>query len=335
MSIRSAKGKRWWLLPVLAAFIALPHVLQERYFLHILVMSGIFTILTLSWNLLAGFTGQLNLGHAAFFGIGAYTSSLLAMKAGISPWIGLLVAGVVAGFFGLLLGFPALRLSGPYLAITTIGFSEILRLVATNWVDLTRGSLGLSGIPLLTPIRVGSWSLQFYFEKDYYYVVLAGVLLTTLCMRRLTRSAFGYSLQALRDDEPGAQSIGIHTAAYKLSAFTISAFFAGFAGALYAHFARLVSPETMALHTTFDVLTMTMIGGLGTTAGPIIGAVALTFTSEWLRYLEDALKIDIRMVIYGLLLILTILFMRQGLLGVLRAFAGRIGNKRRLPGPQD
>jgi len=329
MKTRPALGKTVTTAVVLTALVLLPHILQERYFLHILVMSGIFIILTLSWNLLAGYTGQLNLGHAAFFGIGAYTSALLALRAGISPWIGLAAGGVVASLFGLLLGFPSLRLSGPYLAITTIGFSEILRLVATNWVDLTRGSLGLSGIPLLDPIRIGGWSLQFYFEKDYYYVVLGAVLLTILCMRRLTRSAFGYSLQALRDDETGAQSIGINTSAYKLAAFTISAFFAGFAGALFAHFVRLVSPETMALHTTFDVLTMTMIGGLGTTAGPIIGAIALTFASEWLRYLEDAIKIDIRLVIYGFLLILTVLFMRQGLLGVFRSVAARIRTDRR------
>lgn len=330
MNTRPAWRKPVTTAVVLAALVFMPHIVQERYFLHILVMSGIFIILTLSWNLLAGFTGQLNLGHAAFFGIGAYTSALLALKAGISPWVGLAAGGLVASLFGLLLGFPSLRLSGPYLAITTIGFSEILRLVATNWVDLTRGSLGLSGIPLLNPIRIGGWSFQFYFEKDYYYVVLAAVLLTILCMRRLTRSAFGYSLQALRDDETGAQSIGINTSSYKLAAFTISAFFAGFAGALFAHFARLVSPETMALHTTFDVLTMTMVGGLGTTAGPIIGAVALTFASEWLRYLEDAFKIDIRLVIYGFLLILTVLFMRQGLLGVFRSAAAAIGPDRRI-----
>lgn len=327
---RASWGKVVTAALVLAAAVLLPHFLQERYFLHILVMSGIFTILTLSWNLLAGYTGQLNLGHAAFFGIGAYTSALLALKAGISPSFGLAAGGAVASLFGLLLGFPSLRLSGPYLAITTIGFSEILRLVATNWVSLTRGSLGLSGIPLLDPIRIGDWSFQFYFEKDYYYVVLTAVLLTIVCMRRLTRSAFGFSLQALRDDETGAQSIGISTSAYKLAAFTISAFFAGLAGALFAHFARLVSPETMALHTTFDVLTMTMIGGLGTTAGPIIGAIALTFASEWLRYLEDAFKIDIRLVIYGFLLILTVLFMREGLLGVFRSAAERIGSSTRI-----
>jgi branched-chain amino acid transport system permease protein len=313
----------------IAALLLLPQVVQERYFLHVAVMAGIYTILTLSWNLLAGYTGQLNLGHAAFFGIGAYTSALAAIKLGISAWFGLLAGGLLAAFFGFLLGFPSLRLSGPYLAITTIGFAEILRLVAINWVELTRGSLGLSGIPLLSPIRLGSWTMKFYYERDYYYVVLAAVWLTFYCIRRFTHSEFGVSLQALRDDEQGAQSIGINTSRYKLAVFTLSAFFAGLAGALFAHFARLVSPDTMSLHVTFDTLTMTMIGGLGTIAGPILGAVVLTFLSEWLRTLEDVFKMDIRLVLYGLLLILTILFMREGLVGLFKGLAERC---RSLPG---
>jgi branched-chain amino acid transport system permease protein len=316
---------------VLILLLVLPQIIQDRYYLHIVVMAGIFTILTLSWNLLSGYTGLLNLGHAAFYGIGAYTSALLAMKAGISPWLGLPIGGLVAAFFGFLLGFPSLRLSGPYLAITTIGFAEILRLVAINWVDLTRGSLGLSGIPLLDPITIGDWSVRFYFERNYYYVVLAAVLLTIFCMRRLVRSEFGVSLQALRDDEFGAQSIGINSAQYKLAVFTVSAFFAGFAGALFAHFVRLVSPETMALHTTFDILTMTMVGGLGTLAGPILGAVVLTFLSEGLRYLEDLIQFDIRLVIYGLLLILTIRFMREGLAGVVGSAAELFRSDRQDP----
>lgn len=320
-----AKVKRWLLrLLVLSILLLLPRIIQDRYFMHIAVMIGIFVIMALSWNLLAGYTGQLNLGHAAFFGIGAYTSALLAMKLGISPWAGLFIGGLVAAFFGFLLAFPALRLSGPYLAITTIGFAEILRLVAVNWVEMTRGSLGLSGIPLLTPIRIGDWKMKFYFERDYYYVVLAAVLLTFFCMRRLTQSEFGLSLQALRDDEPGAQSIGINTAKYKLAVFTVSAFFAGLSGALFAHFVRLVSPENMALHWTFDTLTMVMVGGLGTIAGPIMGAVALTFLSEWLRYLENILKMDVRLVMYGFLLIVTILFMREGLLGAFRGVVDRL-----------
>ena len=305
---------------ILAALLLLPKVNHDRYFMHIIVMTGIFIIMALSWNLLSGYTGQLNLGHAAFFGIGAYTSAIAAMELGISPWIGLIAGGVTSAFFGFLLGIPSLRLSGPYLAITTIGFAEILRLVAVNWVELTRGSLGLSGVPLLSPIQFGGWEMKFYFERDYYYVVLAAVLLTVFCIRRLVHSEFGVSLQALRDDEIGARSIGINTATYKLAAFTISAFFAGVAGGLFAHFTRLVSPETMALHTTFDTLTMVMVGGLGTIAGPILGAIVLTFLSEGLRYLEDFIKIDIRLVIYGLMLIFTILFMRRGLIGLAGSF---------------
>ena len=320
----NAQTKKWIFRSIiLALLILLPKLVQDRYFMHIVVMTGIFIIMTLSWNLLAGYTGQLNLGHAAFFGIGAYTSALVAMQLGLSPWIGLFVGGFVAAFFGLLLGIPALRLSGPYLAITTIGFAEILRLVAVNWVGLTRGSLGLSGVPLLTPIHLFGWRFKFYFERDYYYVILAAVLLTLLCVRRLVRSEFGVSLQALRDDEIGARSIGINIAAYKLAIFTVSAFFAGLAGSLYAHFVRLVSPETMALHTTFDTLTMVMVGGLGTIAGPILGAITLTFLSEWLRYLEELINMDIRLVVYGLLLILTILFMREGIVGLFRGLRNR------------
>jgi branched-chain amino acid transport system permease protein len=137
-----------------AAFLlALPLIVRDRYFQHVLVLCGIYILLTSSWNLLAGYSGLLNLGHAAFFGIGGYSSAIIAMKLGISPWFGLPLGGVVAAIFGALLGIPSFRLSGPYLAITTIGFSEILRLVAMNWVDLTRGSLGLFGIPPLTGIR--------------------------------------------------------------------------------------------------------------------------------------------------------------------------------------
>jgi len=316
----NTNARKWFYqLLLLGVMLLLPQFIQDRYFMHILVTAGIYTIMALSWNLLAGYTGQLNLGHAAFFGIGAYTSALLSMNFGISPWFGLLLGGLVASFFGFLLGFPSLRLSGPYLAITTIGFAEILRTTAVNWVELTRGSLGLSGIPLLPPIRLGEWTFKFYFERDYYYVVLIGVLLTMFCIRRLTQSKFGISLQAIRDDETGAQSIGINVPRYKVTVFTISAFFAGFAGALSAHFIRLVSPETMGLHTTFDTLTMVMVGGLGTISGPIFGAVILTFLSEWLRYLEDILKLDIRLIVYGLLLILTILFMRDGLVGLLKS----------------
>ncbi len=306
-----ARDKLLYLTGVLLA-LALPWLIGDRYIQHLLVMSLIAIIFASSWNLLTGYAGQLNLGHAAFFGIGAYASALLALKLGVPPWIGMFLGGLLAAASGFLLGIPSLRLSGPYLAITTIGFAEILRLVAMNWVSLTRGSLGLYGIPPLP----GFWGLSFTSERSFYYVALAGAGLALFCFRRLTLSEFGLSLQAMREDETGAESIGIDSNRYKLTVFTISAFFGGLAGALFAHYQRLISPDLLSLHETFQALTMTVIGGLGTLTGPVIGAVLLTFLFEGLRFVEDALKIDVRLIIYGALLIVTILFMRGGIVGL-------------------
>ena len=299
--------------------LALPFIIRDRYFQHLLVLSGIFILLTSSWNLLAGYSGLLNLGHAAFFGIGGYSSALLALKLNLSPWIGLPLGGTVASIFGILLGIPSFRLSGPYLAITTIGFSEILRLVAMNWVSLTRGSLGLYGIPPLTPINFStSFSIKFVSEQNAYYVILIFVFVTLILLNKLIHSEFGISLRSMREDELGSQSIGIDTSRYKLTVFMISAFLAGFAGSFYAHYVRLISPEMLALGETFGILTMVMVGGLGTLLGPVVGAVLLTFLSEGLRFFEDFVKIDIRFVIYGGLLMATILFMRNGIVGLFK-----------------
>jgi branched-chain amino acid transport system permease protein len=291
----------------------------DRYFQHLLVLSGIFIILASSWNLLAGYAGLLNLGHAAFFGLGGYSASLLALNFGISPWIGLPFGGIIASIFGCLIAIPSFRMSGPYLAITTIGFSEILRLVAMNWVELTRGSLGLSGIPPLTPITFSkNFSIEFVSEQNFYYVVIIFAVLALLLIRKLVTSEFGISIKSMRDDEMGSESIGINTASYKLAVFMISAFLAGFAGALYAHYIRLISPEMISLGETFTMLTMVMVGGLGTIFGPVIGAVFLTFLSEGLRFLEDYIGLNIRFVVYGILLIVTIIFMRDGILGIFK-----------------
>jgi branched-chain amino acid transport system permease protein len=295
------------------AIIVLPMVVDDRYFQHLLVTALIFVIFSSSWNLLAGYTGLLNLGHAAFFGIGGYTSALLAMHLGVPGWLGLILGALLSAFAGFLLGIPSLRLSGPYLAITTIGFAEILHMVAMNWVDLTRGSLGLYGIPPLE----GFLGLKFTSELSYYYVCLSAATITLFCFWRLTNSEFGLTLQSMREDEPGASSIGIDVNRYKLCVFTISAFFGGLAGALFAHYQRLLSPDILTLPETFSVLAMTMIGGLGTLAGPVIGAVFLTFFSEGLRFIEDLIHFDIRMIVYGLMLIFTILFLPGGLMGIL------------------
>jgi len=310
------------------ALIVLPLVFRNRYLQHVMVMCGIYVMLTSSWNILAGYSGLLNLGHAAFFGVGAYASALIVMHTGMSSWLGLFAGGAVSAVFGMVIGIPSFRLSGPYLAITTIGFSEILRMVAMNWVDLTRGSLGLYGIPPLTPFKWGStFSIEFFSEQNYYYVVLFFVVVGLFALRKLLGSEFGVSLESMREDETGAESIGIDTARYKLAVFMLSAFMAGFAGALYAHYMRLISPEMLSLPETFSILTMAVVGGLGTLFGPVLGAVVLTVLSEGLRFVEDLLKIDIRLVLYGALLIFTILFVRNGLVGVFQQIGGWISRK--------
>lgn len=311
------RARLTWAILGMAILLALPVIIRDRYFQHILVLCGIYVILTSSWNLLAGYSGLLNLGHAAFFGIGGYSSALVALKLHITPWLGLPIGGAVAAIFGILLGIPSFRLSGPYLAITTIGFSEILRLVAMNWVSLTRGSLGLFGIPALTGFHFSTgFRVEFISEQNVYYVILVFAALTLILLNKLMNSEFGITLKSMREDEVGAESIGIDTSRYKLSVFMMSAFLAGFAGALYAHYIRLISPEMLSLGETFMVLAMVMVGGLGTLFGPVVGAVILTVLSEGLRFLEDFIKADIRLIIYGSLLMLTILFMRNGVVGL-------------------
>lgn len=314
---RSRWARPALLLGAAVVALALPLVVQDRYLQHVLVLACIASLLAVSFNLLCGYAGLLNLGHASFFGVGAYASALASMHFGLSPWLTLPVGGLVAAALGVLLGIPSFRLRGPYLAIVTISFSEIIRMVAMNWVELTRGSLGLYDIAPLTPIRVGGLTVEFVSERNVYYVALFFVVAAYLVVRRLLRSEFGITLESMREDESGAESIGIDTMQYKLTVFVLSAFLAGFAGALHAHYVRLISPEMMGLGETMTVLTMVLVGGLGTLAGPAVGAVVITFVSEGLRFVKDLLDVDVRLVLYGAILMATILFMRKGIVGLL------------------
>jgi branched-chain amino acid transport system permease protein len=320
--VRRRLGRRAVLLGGAVAALVLPLVVQDRYLQHVLVLSGVAVLLAISFNLLCGYAGLLNLGHAAFFGVGAYASALTSMNLGLSPWLTLPLGGLAAAAFGVLLGIPSFRLRGPYLAIVTISFSEIVRMVAMNWVELTRGSLGLYDIPPLTPLRLGGLRIEFVSERSAYYVTLALVVVVYVLVSRLLRSDFGITLQSIREDESGAESIGIATAQYKLTVFVLSAFLAGFAGALHAHYVRLISPEMMGLGETMTVLTMVLVGGLGTLGGPVVGAVVITFLSEGLRFLKDLLDVDVRLVLYGAVLMATILFMRKGIVGLLASVLG-------------
>ncbi len=267
--------------------------LISPYYTQVLIFVGIYIIMALGLNLITGVTGQLSLGHAAFMSIGAYTAALLSIKAGFPLWASLLSGAVMAGLFGVVLGFPTLRLTGDYLAIATLGFGEIMVVVFYN-LKITGGALGLSPIPIKTNL-----------VNVYLLVVLA-----VLVMYRLQHSRFGRALLAIREDEIAAESMGIHTTRYKILAFAIGSFFAGLGGGLYAHRVSYIAPGDFGFMKSIEILNMVVLGGLGSIPGAILGAGVLASIPEVLRGLRDY-----RMLFYGALLVAMMVFRPNGLLG--------------------
>jgi len=303
-------------LLILAGLIYLPWTIKNPYFLHIIIVSGIFILLASSLNLITGYTGRLNLGHAAFYGIGAYASTLLVMKLGISVWLAMPLAGLITVFFGVLIGIPCLKLKGSYLAITTLAFGEITRLAMMNLVTLTNGPLGIRGIPGPPPIILGnSPIISFESKTSYYYLILALCLVCLVIIKRLLNSQIGKAFMAIREDEVRAGTVGIDTTQIKIMNFALGAFFAGIAGSFYAHYVRFISPDTFTLNETFTILTMVVVGGLGTFYGPIAGGVIFTFLPEFLRAISEY-----RMMIYGLMMSVAIIFMPEGIIGILQSW---------------
>ncbi len=293
---------------VAAAALALPLLLPGPYHRHVLVLAGLFTLMALGFDLVLGYLGELSLGHAAFFGIGAYTTALLTRNFGVPFPLDLLLAGLFTGIAGLLIGAPSLRLRGPYFAIVTFGFAEILHLVALNWTSLTRGPMGLPDIPhaQLGPFRITT-------ELGYYYLVLALIGLAMLVTRRLLESTVGHAFLAIRENEELASAAGIPTFRFKLLAFVIGMIFAGAAGSVYARYVHFVDPTALSFYYTVTVVSMVIVGGQGSIAGTTLGALVFTLVPEYLRVAERA-----RLVIFGALLMLAIIFMPDGLRGIWR-----------------
>ena len=294
------------LLVILAVLvIAAPFWLPNPYYLHVLVMAGIFAVLALSLNLLLGYTGQLSLGHAAFFGTGAYASALLTLKLERTVWEGMALAVVLSGVSGWAIGRLALKLRGAYFVLVTISFAGVISLVSVNWMELTNGPLGLPGVP--AP-ELGPWS--FRTKTAYYYLVLAAVALAYLVCHRLIASRIGRALLALRENEALAESVGIDVTRYLVLAAVVSAAMAGLAGGLYAHYTRFVSPEVFLFTYTVTMVIMVVAGGKGTLTGPIVGAVLFTALPEVLR---AATSWQWQMLLYGILLVAVLFFMPKGI----------------------
>ena len=286
-----------------------------EYFLHILIISGIYIILTLSLNLIVGFTGLAALGHIAFACVGAYTSSLLALNYGVSPWIGLVIGACFASLLGIIIGFPSIRLKGDYLALATFGFGVIVYSISKNWVDLTRGPMGLPGIP-----KFALFGFELQPVWAYLILVLIFIFITALAINRIVDSPFGRILKSIREDEVASLSIGKHVNKYKLIVFIVGAFFAGIAGSLYAHYITFIDPSSFTIMESIAVLLMVVFGGMGSIKGSFIGALILVIFPEMLRFLgmPSSIAAPLRQMIYGLLLILLMLKRPQGIVGEYR-----------------
>ena len=292
------------LLLALAA-LTLPLWIANAYFLHVVIMAGIFGVLASSLNLLLGYTGQLSLGHAAFFGIGAYASALLTLRWEWSFWLALPAAVLAAGIAGWAIGRLALKLRGAYFVLVTISFAGVIALISINWMDLTNGPLGLPGVP--AP-ELGPWSLRT--KSAYYYLVLAAVVLAYEVCRRLVDSRIGRAFVALRENEALAESVGVDGTRYLVLAAVVSAGLAGLAGSLYAHYTRFVSPEVFLFTYTVTMVIMVVAGGKGTLAGPLVGAVLFTVLPEALR---AATSWQWQMLAYGLILVVLVFFLPRGI----------------------
>jgi len=286
-----------------------------EYLLHIFVIAGIYIIITLSLNLIVGYTGLPALGHIAFSCIGAYTSSLLALNIGVPPWIGLLIGASMAALSGIVIGCPAVRLKGDYLALSTFGLGVIVYSIAKNWVSLTRGPMGLPGIP---GFSVFGFKLSEIWA--YLLLVLIFVLITILIINRIVSSPFGRILRSIREDEIASEALGKDTTKHKLLVFIIGAFFAGIAGSLYAHYITYIDPSSFTVAESITILLMVIFGGLGSISGSIMGAVVLVVFPELLRFLgmPSSIAAPMRQMIYGLLLVLLMLKRPQGLMGAYR-----------------
>lgn len=268
-------------------------ILTNPYYNQVLTTMGIFLIAALGLHLITGITGQFSFGHAAFLSIGAYSSALMSIYLHTPFFLNMIAGGLAAAFFGILLGIPSMRLTGDYLGITTLGFGEIVRIVFIN-TKITGGAMGLGGIPKETNIAV-------------VYIL---VVLTVFSLYRIQNSRFGRALVAIREDDIAAETMGINVYWYKIKAFAVGTFFAGVSGALFAHMMQYINPSDFGFSRSFDILNFVVLGGLGSIPGTILGTAVLSLAPEFLRFVKEY-----RMLIYGALMILMMIFRPYGLLG--------------------
>jgi branched-chain amino acid transport system permease protein len=298
---------------LIAALVVFPIVTSNQYVLLISTLIGIYIIVNSGLDIVYGYSGQITLGQAGFYAIGAYTSAILSLHTGLPVILCMIAGGLLASFLGMIIAIPSVKLVHHFLAMVTIGFGEIVRLLALNGGELTGAA---DGIPFIPKLSLGG----FVFDSihSYYYFVFAAVLVLLTLKQNLVGSRIGRAFRSIRDNADAASAFGINVHRMKVTAFTIEGFFGGFGGALYAHLVGFISPETFGLQQSVLFLTMVLLGGGGTFWGPILGAVIISILFEVLQPLGQA-----QMAAYGLIIMGVVMFMPRGIVGKLREWSDR------------
>jgi branched-chain amino acid transport system permease protein len=318
--------KFYFPLMILIFLSVLPILPRNPFYEDLIVMIFFYGTLAAAWNLVGGFAGQISLGHTAFFGIGAYTSTLLYLNFALSPWFGMLVGAGLSVLVAIGIGVPCFRLKSHFFALATIAFAEVLRLVASYWRDLTKGGVGL-----LIPFKPGIEYFMFRSKLPYAYIALAMMLLMILVSYIIRNSRFGFYLVSLREDQDAAESLGVKASRYKLLALIISVFFTSIAGTFYAQYLLFIDPFTLfSLTFSIELALFTIIGGLGTIIGPILGAFVLTPLDVLLRGWLGGVSAGLNFIVYGFVLMVAVVYFPRGIAGWIRTWYGPLLLK--LPG---
>jgi branched-chain amino acid transport system permease protein len=298
--------------------LALPFLVRSDYSLTVMSTAFIFALATIGLNLLTGYTGQFNLAHGGFMAVGAYTVGILTVDYQVPFWIAFALAGVVSVVLGFFVGLVSLRLKGNYFAIFTLCVGYIIFLAIEKWDSLTHGVVGIIGIA--APPSIGS--ISFESPRALYYLTFAFLAAGMWIMHRIVNSLVGHTFVAIRNSEHLAQALGIDLMRNKMLAFLISTFYAGIAGGLYAGFVRFLGPDLANIGHTFDMTMYVVVGGIGTLAGPLLGAIALPWLTQSLQFMQDY-----RFLVFGPLLIVLLIFLPRGLVGLYQSVRSRLGTR--------
>ena len=304
-------GKTGWAIAAVLLLGGIPLFISNPYFLHVLIMIFLYGAISGAWNIIGGYAGQFSLGHAAFFGIGAYTSTLLFLKFGVTPWLGMVAGGILSAFVSILIFYPCFKLKGIFFALATLAFGEVIMQVSIYWRGLTRGSLGL-----MIPFRPSFYNLMFEGKLGYYYITLIFLLGIIFISYSIEQSKIGFYLKAIKDDEDAAEAMAIDTAKCKLMALLISSFFTSVGGSIYAQYITLIEPEVAfsLFGISIQIAIMSIIGGIGTFLGPAFGAFVLVPLGEFIRDLLGGKTPGIHAMIYGIMVILIVILLPKGVM---------------------